>query len=93
MQENSGFNFQEKETIVNNVDFKKQRQAYLAERNARKKQVQQQVKKDFGGSSSSDDQTPPIRKQPILIKVSENTVIPPQEGQGGFVQVDNNFKK
>ncbi len=39
MQADSGFNFAEAEAKTSgDVDFKRQRQAYLAERNARKKE-------------------------------------------------------
>lgn len=53
-------------------EFKRQRQAYLAQRNARKKEAQVQLKKDFGRSSSSDSDRGLERLPPAAMKANIN---------------------
>lgn len=69
MNEDTGFNFTElPPKISNDGDFKKQRQLYLAEREARKREAQLIAKKDAHDSSSDDE--PPAKRQPFLIKAN-----------------------
>ncbi len=67
MEENKEFNFAQ-EAPKSDIQFKKQRAVYLAERNARKIQAQELLKKEQGLSSSSDpeDEIPikQIKKMP-----------------------------
>lgn len=62
MEENTEFNFTQ-EVSKPDAQFKKQRAAYLAERNARKKQAQVLLKKEQGLSSSSDSEDETPKKQ------------------------------
>lgn len=69
MDEDTGFNFTElPPKVSNDSDFKRQRQLYLAEREARKREAQLLAKKDARDSSSDDE--PPAKKQPFLIKAN-----------------------
>lgn len=55
MDEDTGFNFTElPPKVSNDGDFKRQRQLYLAEREARKREAMLLAKKDAHDSSSDD---------------------------------------
>lgn len=70
MDEDTGFNFTELQPKASNDgDFKRQRQLYLAEREARKREAMLLAKKDAHDSSSDDE--PPAKKQPFLIKPNQ----------------------
>lgn len=62
MEENTEFNFTQ-EAPKADIQFKKQRAAYLAQRNARKIQAQALLKKEQGLSSSSDSEDEIPKKQ------------------------------
>lgn len=67
MHEDSGFNFAEGVTRAPaEGEFRRQRQAYLAERNARKQEAQAQLRKARGSSSSSPDADPPAPVPALL---------------------------
>ena len=68
MRENIAFKLTE---VVNNPenDFKKERQAYLTQRNARKREAQKQARLEIGADSSSDDE--PVVRKPISMKENE----------------------
>lgn len=62
MEENNAFQFTEQVTTTADIQFKKQRAAYLAQRNARKKEAEAILKKDRGHSTSSDEDLPSLKK-------------------------------
>lgn len=76
MEENAEFNFTQ-EAPKADIQFKKQKAAYLAERNARKIKAQALLKKEHGLSSSSDSQDDIPKKQikqmPKFVEQIEDT--------------------
>lgn len=73
MEEKGGFQFGEQagQTQID-LEFKKQRAAYLAQRNARKKEAETFLKKDRGHSTSSDEDPQPALKQPSKFKAEKS---------------------
>jgi len=66
MEQNGEFNFTREPAQVD-LELKKQKAAYLAERNARKKQAQNLMRKEVGFGSSSESETEIPKKQIAVV--------------------------